>query len=356
MNLRLANLTPVLAMAVAAPVLAAPAEQPRPRLVVLTDIGNEPDDSESMVRLLLYANDLDIEGLIATTSRHHPKDPRPELITRRLDAYGAVLANLRKHDPRYPEVAQLRAGALSGSPVYGMSGVGPGKDTAASRLIIAAVDRPDPRPVWVAAWGGAADLAQALWSVRATRSPEEVRRFVSKLRVYSISDQDDAGPWARAYFPELFWVTSVHAFTNYDLATWTGISAPQPGADQGPVSKEWLASNIRAHGPLGELYPLPAYIMEGDTPSYLGLIPNGLNIPTGRTGAVGAGVTAKCRMTWGCGLKAPTGWWGPTAKPIRRPRRRSGGGEPRSRTISRRGCDGRSPATSGKRTTRQGCG
>lgn len=257
---------------------AARADQ-RARLIVLTDIGNEPDDSESMVRLLAYANDIAIEGLIATTSRHHPRDPRPELITRRLDAYAQVLGNLRRHDPRYPDAAQLRARALAGSPVYGMSGVGKGKDTAASRLIVAAVDRPDPRPVWVAAWGGAADLAQALWSVRASRSPAAVKRFVAKLRVYTISDQDDAGPWARAYFPELFWVTSVHAFTNYHLGTWTGMSTPQPGSDSAVVSKEWLSANIRAKGPLGALYPLPAYTMEGDTPSFLGLIPNGLAVP-----------------------------------------------------------------------------
>lgn len=253
--------------------------EPRNRLIVLTDIGNEPDDSESMVRLLLYSNDIDIEGLIATTSRHHPKDPRVELIFRRLDAYGQVLANLRKHDPRYPDVELLRKRTMAGSAVYGMDGVGRGKDTEASRLIIAAVDRPDPRPVWVAAWGGAADLAQALWTVRNTRSPREVKRFVSKLRVYTISDQDDAGPWARAYFPELFWITSVHAFTTYQLSTWMGISAPQPGADQTPVSRDWISANIRAKGPLGSLYPLPAYIMEGDTPSFLSLIPNGLNHP-----------------------------------------------------------------------------
>lgn len=269
-------LTGSVSAAVAVPPEAA-AE--RSRLIVLTDIGNEPDDSESMVRLLLYSNDIDIEGLVATTSRHHPKDPRSELISRRMDAYGAVLANLRAHDQRYPDAEKLRTRILSGSPFYGMSGVGKGKDTAASRLVIAAVDRPDPRPVWIAIWGGAADLAQALWTVRDTRSPEEVKRFVSRLRVHSISDQDDAGPWVRAYFPELFWVTSIHAFTNYDLGTWRGISASLPGADPVPVSREWLTANIRDKGPLGALYPLPAYIMEGDTPSFLSLIPNGLNYP-----------------------------------------------------------------------------
>jgi hypothetical protein len=251
--------------------------QVTPRLIVLSDIGNEPDDAESMVRLLVYSNDIEIEGLVAATSRHLPSSVHPELIEQRVTAYGQSLANLRKHDPRYPDAEQLRRRIRSGSSVYGMSGVGKGKDTSASRLIVEAVDRADPRPVWIAVWGGAADLAQALWTVRDTRSAKEVERFVSKLRVYSISDQDDAGPWSRAYFPNLFWVTSVHGFTRYVLGTWLGISAPQPGADSEPVSKEWLSANIRSKGPLGALYPPPAYIMEGDTPSFLNLIPNGLS-------------------------------------------------------------------------------
>src|ERR1043166_2942325 len=219
MNRYFASLAAALACASAMPVVAAPAEQARSRLIVLTDIGNEPDDSESMVRLLLYTNEIDVEGLIASTSRHHPNNPLRNLIDERVAAYGQVLANLRKHDPSYPDVRQLQSRVLSGSPVYGMTGVGEGKDTAPSGLIIAAVDKPDPRPVWVAVWGGAADLAQALWTVRATRSPAEVERFVAKLRVYSISDQDDAGPWARANFPRLFWIASVHALFRYSLAT-----------------------------------------------------------------------------------------------------------------------------------------
>src|ERR1043166_4381944 len=124
----------------------------RARLIVLTDMGNDPDDSESMVRLLLYSNDIDIEGLVAATSRHRPREPRRDLIDERIAAYGQVLPNLRRHDPRYPPAEQLQQRVRVGSGVYGMTGVGPGKDTAASRLIIEAVDRPDPRPVWIAAW------------------------------------------------------------------------------------------------------------------------------------------------------------------------------------------------------------
>src|ERR1700722_13621851 len=69
----------------------------KPRLVVLTDIGNEPDDSMSMVRLLTYANEFDIEGLIAVTSVHLRTETHREMIEHRVRAYGEVVSNLRVH-------------------------------------------------------------------------------------------------------------------------------------------------------------------------------------------------------------------------------------------------------------------
>lgn len=248
----------------------------RPRLVVITDIGTEPDDMQSMVRLLTYANEIDIEALVAATSGHLRDKVYKFLIEERIEAYGEALANLRIHDPRYPDADHLMARVAGHHPVYGMTGVGAGMDSEASRRIIAAVDSPDPRPVWVAIWGGASPLAQALWKVRATRSPDEVEAFVSKLRVYSISDQDDTGAWMRANFPRLFWVSSIHAMSQYRLSTWVGISAEKRGADQKIVSHDWLNRNVRTHGPLGAAYPAPMYIMEGDSPSFLYLVPNGL--------------------------------------------------------------------------------
>ena len=252
----------------------------KPRLIVATDIGSEPDDAESMVRLLLYAND--IEGLIASTSTWQRTEVHPELIVERVDAYGKVVGNLRKHASGYPDASALRSRILSGRAVYGMSGVGKGLDTKASDAIIAAVDRPDARPVWVAIWGGAVDLAQALWHVRDTRSPEQLAAFVAKLRVYAISDQDDAGPWIRREFPDLFWVGSIHAFNNYTLATWYGISGdlltPTEGPDTALVTNDWGDKHLRL-GALGALYLRHLYIMEGDTPSFLNLIGNGLSDP-----------------------------------------------------------------------------
>jgi hypothetical protein len=261
---------------------APPAEDLRPRVLVISDIGNEPDDSESFVRFLLYANEFDIQGIVAATSTHQRDRVRPDLFRERIAAYAKVLPNLRRHAPGYPDAERLQSLVRSGVPRYGMEGVGPGKETEASRLIVEAVDASAARPLWVPVWGGAADLAQALWTVRETRSPEQLAAFVSRLRVYSISDQDDAGPWIRRNFPQLFWIASIHGWNQYVMAAWTGISGDLMRPDKWPaadmVTNEWLARHIRK-GPLGSLYPPHQFIMEGDTPAFLFLIPNGLKEP-----------------------------------------------------------------------------
>jgi len=169
----------------AALVCAAAADTGKPRLVVLTDISNEPDDEESLVRLLVYSNEYDLEGLIATTSVWLRDQTRPDLIRRHIEAYGKVRDNLSRHAPGFPRATDLLAMVRAGSSQFGMPGVGPQKQTEGSRHIVEVVDRPDPRPVWVAVWGGANTLAQALWDVKYTRSAEELSRFVSKLRVYT---------------------------------------------------------------------------------------------------------------------------------------------------------------------------
>ena len=97
-----------------------------------------------------------------------------------------------------------------------MQAVGAGKDSSGSDALIAAADRDDRRPLWVCVWGGPNVLAQALWKVRATRSPEALATFVGKLHVYTISDQDDSGPWIRKTCPGLFYIASpgLHAGTS----------------------------------------------------------------------------------------------------------------------------------------------
>ena len=60
------------------------------RAIILTDIENEPDDTESLVRLLLYSNVIDIKGIIATTSVHMKKEVHPESLQKVINAYGQV--------------------------------------------------------------------------------------------------------------------------------------------------------------------------------------------------------------------------------------------------------------------------
>lgn len=254
------------------------------RVIVLTDITNEPDDQQSLVRFLVYANEFDTEGLVATTSVHLKDRVQQNKIEELVNAYGKVRNNLERHSTGYPSAAELKAVTASHLPLYGMGGVGAGKDSEGSELIIRAADKNDERPVWVSVWGGANCLAQALWRVRESRTPEELKKFLSRLRVYSISDQDDAGRWIRTNFPDLFYVVSPSAehWEEYYQATWTGISGDR-FYKNGPmhqfelVDNPWLMANIsQNHGPLGELYPPLEYIMEGDTPSFLSLINNGL--------------------------------------------------------------------------------
>jgi len=257
---------------------------PKPRVFVLTDISNEPDDEESMVRFLVYANEYDIEGLVATTSTWLRNTTRVDLIQRQLNAYGQVRDNLLKHAPGFPSKEQLRDVTAVGQPAYGMAAVGEGKYTAGSRLLLAAADRSDERPLWVTVWGGANTLAQALFDARKERSPDAFKQLIAKLRVYTISDQDDSGPWLRREFPGLFYIVSPSGtdWKEYWRATWTGISGDRhykngPGHKFQLVDNPWLEENIiKNHGTLGALYPKLEYIMEGDTPSFLGLINNGL--------------------------------------------------------------------------------
>lgn len=258
----------------------------KPRVIVLTDIENEPDDAESMVRFLTYANRWDVEALVATTSVHQRDKTAAWRIREIVGAYGKVRDNLLKHEPGYPEADRLLSILKEGLAAYGMTAVGQGKDSPGSDTIVQVADRDDPRPVWVLVWGGPNCLAQALWKVRATRSPEALEKFVTKLRVYTISDQDDSGPWIRKTFPNLFYIASpgVHSGGAYHHATWSGISGDRfhgrfGGADFSIVDNPWLEKHIRSKGHLGAQYPAAKFLMEGDSPSFLYLIDNGLGSP-----------------------------------------------------------------------------
>ena len=265
----------------------------RARVVVCTDMkaldsNRDLDDVASMIRLLVYANEFDIEGLLAgracgTEDNDGPGVTHPEVIHAIVDQYEKVLPNLSKHADSFPSAQTLRgtiARGAAGDPsqpcwnaASDMLAVGDGKSTDASRLIIKVVDKPDDRPVWVLMWGKAIDLAQALHDVRATRSPQEVKRFIAKLRVYDVWGQCECGGWIAHEFPGIFWIRPREQIK--------GMSNP-PG-DTKNIADAWISKNIRNdHGPLGRFYPprsQQAGNVEGDTPSFFYLLRNGLSDP-----------------------------------------------------------------------------
>ena len=90
----------------------------------------------------------------------------------------------------WPSPDSLRKRTLFGSKKRGAQHIGDGNDSPGSRLLIDLVDEDDDRPLWVTAWGGGNTLAQAIWRVKQDRSATELKKFLSKLRVYTITDQD----------------------------------------------------------------------------------------------------------------------------------------------------------------------
>jgi hypothetical protein len=257
---------------------------------VLTDIGGDPDDQQSMIRLMHHADEFDIEGLVASAAGvpgELKKDAvRPELIREIVGAYGEVRPNLLRHRPDFPDAKHLLDRVKSGNPVRGVKSLGAGHDTEGSRWLTAVVDRDDPRPVNVVIWGGSTELAQALWRVRNDRTPEQLRAFLGKLRVYAIGHQDDTGPWINETFPDLFYVLA-KAAPGRDMreGAYRGMYL---GGDEALTSRDWVNLHLRhGRGPLGALYPTRTWtapnphatLKEGDTPSWFFFLPTGLGDP-----------------------------------------------------------------------------
>ncbi|MCG5053133.1 MAG: DUF1593 domain-containing protein [Myxococcales bacterium] len=277
-----------------------PPEAPpeRPRLIVTTDIGGDPDDEQALVRLLVHANLFRIEGLIASAAGTPGELDRhvvhPASIHQQIDAYAQVFTQLSQHAPGFPKPAALHSVVKAGNPHRGRAHVGEGHDTEGSNWIIARVDAAETGPVNVAVWGGPTELAQALYRVKHDRSADEVERFVSKLRVHAIDHQDDSGPYILETFPTLFYVLDVVdaqprtvGGPNIDRrpSVYRGMYL---GGDEELTSRAWLEENVRTgHGPLGALYPPKTWtapnphgaLKEGDTPSWFYFLNQGLSDP-----------------------------------------------------------------------------
>lgn len=252
--------------------------QQRNRVYILTDISSlkndigEPDDTQSLIRFLLYANEFDIEGFGATYSSHGDTI-YPQYLEKVLYAYGQSIDKLKRYGD-YPDACELMHKIKKGNPAKGVNQIGEGKDTDLSAHIIEVLKKSDNRPLWVLIWGGSLDLAQALWRIRESIPEEEAGKLIRMLRVYSILDQyDKSGQWIRENFKDLFFILNNGSFQGVYRTGNTDL-----------VSSEWVEANILSNpAPLAQMYPnynggdpwgKVKGVKEGDSPSFLYLLPH----------------------------------------------------------------------------------
>jgi len=190
--------------------------QTKPRTIVTTD--GELDDVDSFIRLLLYANEYKLEGLIISSSQWHYKGdgkgtkftsememtkklygertelrwPGEQWIYDLVDAYGKVYPNLKKHSSAYPSVEHLRSLIRIGNIDFEgeMAKNTPGSDFIKEKLL----DN-DTSPLYLQVWGGTNTIARALKSIedeyKNTPNWEQIyKKVCQKAIVYAILDQD----------------------------------------------------------------------------------------------------------------------------------------------------------------------
>ena len=228
----------------------------------------------SLVRLLLYSNEFDIEGpdpdyLNLAKGRGHPETMRTLI-----RAYGEVRPNLLLHAQGWPEADYLDQRVIPGSPPTAWPPPARANPPTERRPSLP----PSTKTTRVPS-GSASGAAPTLWPRRSSMCRTTRRRPSSTSSSASCAStpsptRTTPAPGFAASFPTSSISSSPPRPTGgeYYYATWTGISGDAyyrngAGADFTTVTNEWLDTNIRSKGPLGKLYPRFMFIMEGDTPS-----------------------------------------------------------------------------------------
>ncbi|MDQ8187653.1 DUF1593 domain-containing protein [Pelagicoccus sp. SDUM812002] len=244
------------------PTFAADSE-PRHRVIVSTDIGGTDfDDFQSMVHLLLYADELEIEGLISS-----PYGPgRKEDILSVIDHYETDYPKLRTWSEHYPSPEFLRSitkqGETERAPYAGVR-----RSTEGSSWIVERARFLDSRPLHVLVWGGLEDVAQALHD-----APE----ILPKLKVHYIGGPNkkwspDAYHYIASEHPELFMIESNSTYRGWFVG----------GAQKGDLSTHQFAeAHAAGHGALGDFFAggisfhdqVRKEVKMGDTPTVAWLL------------------------------------------------------------------------------------
>ncbi|MCC7009653.1 MAG: DUF1593 domain-containing protein [Acidobacteria bacterium] len=251
----------------------------RPRTIVTTD--PELDDSNSLVRFLLYSSEVETEGLVYASSQFHWRGdgkgtrfsvpnreyfrgglklcpctswrwkPGERYIDDAVEIYATVYPNLRVHDPHYPSPEYLRSRIREGNVEFEGD---ISKDTPGSDLIKDVLLDDERGPVYLLAWGGQSTIARALESIvlQYEGSPAwpAVRDKVSrKAIIQAFGDQDGTNAsYIKAKWPSI-------EFRQMSTATWgygaRGVVRPEFAQY---LSAAWTREHVSSVGPFGAFY------------------------------------------------------------------------------------------------------
>ncbi|MFD3443852.1 nucleoside hydrolase-like domain-containing protein [Microbacteriaceae bacterium 4G12] len=252
---------------------AAGAPAGRLRTIITAD--PELDDLNSMIRLLLYSNELAIEGLVYASSRFHWKGdgagttfflpdreydepkaswrwaPGERFLDDAIDAYALVHENLVRHDPGYPRPEELRAVVREGNVAFegDMS-----EETPGSRLIADALLDDGTEPVYLQNWAGTSTVARALLSIEERNSASAdwaaTKAAVSrKAVILKFASQDGTyDDYIRPTWPDI-------RVIDVSTMAW-GYGARRVALPEGAamLKADWMRENVTERGPLGALY------------------------------------------------------------------------------------------------------
>ncbi|NQV34223.1 MAG: DUF1593 domain-containing protein [Phycisphaeraceae bacterium] len=236
----------------------------KPRVIVSTDIGGgDPDDFQSMVHYLVYADLFDTEGLVSSP----PQAGRARDILACIAVYEQDYSNLRTWSRDYPAPDLLRQRVSQGA-IGPQLGDEPGTAISdGARQIIERARAKDSRPLYVLVWGSITDVAQAVHRVPGIKA---------KLRVYSIGSWNTRNDTkARDYLfnhhPDLWWIENDTTFRGMYMG----------GSQSGDLgNRRFTEKHVKGHGHLGAFFmQKKADIKMGDTPSVLYLLQGNPDIP-----------------------------------------------------------------------------
>jgi Protein of unknown function (DUF1593) len=304
----------------------------KPRTIVTTD--GEIDDVDSYIRMLLYANEYRIEGLIYSSSMWHYKGdgkgtkfisemdmtkkmygekttlrwPGVTWMNELLDAYEKVYPKLSTHAKGYPTASYLKSIVKVGNIDFEgeMNIETEGSDFIKAKLLDNSVD-----PIYLQVWGGTNTIARSLKSIEdqyknTSAWPDIYKKVCNKAIIYAILDQDATyRKYISVNWKDIKVYYNSHQFWCFAY-TW---KQAIPSAWHKYFEGEFMSKNIILdHGPLTALYYSygdgkkqegddehyhgdPAkikktmwgdfnkydFISEGDSPAFLHLIDVGLD-------------------------------------------------------------------------------